>query len=94
MLIIPNSVIGVDSYELIRASKKIGITKTVVLIDNWDNLSSKTAFIENPDYLGVWGTQSVGFAKDIHQMTNDKIRIMGTPRFDVYTEYLKKNQIR
>jgi hypothetical protein len=83
LLMMPNSVIGVDSYELMRACNKIGFTKTLILVDNWDNLSSKSAFIKNPDYLGVWGKQSVDFASRFHEMLPDKVRVIGTPRFGV-----------
>ena len=90
LLIIPNSIVGHSSYEFIRASKKIGSPKILVLVDNWDNLSSKSAFIINPDYLGVWGKQSVDFAKCFHEIPCGRIRIIGTPRFGVYSKY-KKN---
>jgi hypothetical protein len=89
LLIIPNSVVGVESYELMRACYRSGFTKVLLLIDNWDNLSSKSAFIKNPDYLGVWGQQSAEFATCFHDIPAENVRVIGTPRFGVYQDYKK-----
>lgn len=58
--------------------------KTMLVIDNWDNLSSKTVLFLRPDYMSVWGEQSVEHAVDIHQMKREQIFTLGTPRFDQY----------
>ena len=31
--------------------------KSYFLIDNWDNLSSKSILINQPDYISVWGSR-------------------------------------
>ena len=58
--------------------------KTLLIIDNWDNLSSKSVLYELPKYLSVWGQQSMEHAIDIHGMRKENIFTLGTPRFDGY----------
>jgi hypothetical protein len=58
--------------------------KTMFLVDNWDNLSSKSIFPRDPEYLGVWGAQSRDHAKDIHGISADRVFLLGTPRFETY----------
>jgi hypothetical protein len=59
---------------------------TLCLIDNWDNLSSKTVFWKKPDHLGVWGPQAQSLAHTIHGFVPDQVHLIGTPRFDSYFE--------
>ena len=44
-------------FDLVRICEN-SKTKTYFIIDNWDNLSSKTVFIKKPDFIGVWGKQN------------------------------------
>jgi hypothetical protein len=90
LAIIPSSIVDAKTYELLRASSRLGIGKILLLIDNWDNLSSKSAFIKKPDYIGVMGQQSIGFAVDIHEIDRGRVTLMGTPRFEVYKEYFRQ----
>src|SRR5918994_2987026 len=55
---------GTDNLviDAIRSAKALGIT-SLVLVYNWDNLSSKGTFPVEPDYLGVVGPQSVKHAE-------------------------------
>jgi hypothetical protein len=72
--------VGNDVIRIAKARKM----KTLFLIDNWDNLSSKSLFWEKPDFLGVWGEQSKRHAIDIHGFDADAVVKIGTPRFDKY----------
>ena len=90
LIIYPSSAFETLGDEIIRAAKKNGRAKTLYLIDNWDNLSSKSIFPENPDYLGVWGPQSLKQAIQIHGMAEKNIHILGTPRYEVYYDYAKR----
>ena len=40
-----------QKYQLFVKNKY----KSYFLIDNWDNLSSKSILINQPDYISVWG---------------------------------------
>ncbi|MBN1293313.1 MAG: hypothetical protein JXB48_15850 [Candidatus Latescibacteria bacterium] len=83
LLVFPSSAYDPIGNDLIRIGVSQGI-KTLFLIDNWDNLSSKSLFWIRPDYLGVWGEQSKKHAREIHGFDDRKIFTLGTPRFDAY----------
>jgi hypothetical protein len=88
LIIIPSMAVDFESYEWTRASAQGKIGKILLLIDNWDNLSSKSAFVRAPDFMGVMGSQSYSFGIAFHRMSPDSISIIGTPRFEVYRKYL------
>jgi hypothetical protein len=57
---------------------------TLFLIDNWDNLSSKSLFWTWPDHVGVWGPQSRHHAEEIQGFAPERVHEVGTPRFESY----------
>lgn len=83
IILFPSSAYNPISNDIIEigAKKKI---KTVFLIDNWDNLSSKTVFLKKPDFITVWGRQSLEHAVKIHGFKEKQVIMIGTPRFDIY----------
>jgi hypothetical protein len=68
------------------AARRLGLELNVVL-ENWDNMSSKAVFNHFPDKVGVWGMQSLLFAKRIHNLPPEKVFLVGNPR----VEWLKVN---
>ena len=50
--------------------------KSYFLIDNWDNLSSKSILINQPDYISVWGKQTANHAKKIQGISSKKYLLM------------------
>jgi hypothetical protein len=76
---------GIDHFvtDALRSARELGIP-SLVLVYNWDNLSSKGAFAVKPDYLAVWGEQSVEHAVRIHGFDRRRVRILGVPTFDSY----------
>ena len=66
-------------YEVPIVAKKLKLPWHLI-IDNWDNLSSKSVFWENPDHIYVWGSQHEDFAKSIHGIESGQITKIGTPR--------------
>lgn len=58
------------------------------LIDNWDNLSSKSILWAQPDHLAVWGPQSRDHARTIHGIDGTRVTTVGTARFDAYERAL------
>jgi hypothetical protein len=76
---------GTDNLviDAIRSAKALGIT-SLVLVYNWDNLSSKGTFPVEPDYLGVVGPQSVKHAESIHRIPAERVRVLGGPYIDHY----------
>lgn len=83
VIVFPSAAFDPTSVELTKLGKQLGAS-TLCLIDNWDNLSSKTVFWEKPDYLGVWGEQSREQAVEIHGFAQENVHLVGTPRFDPY----------
>jgi hypothetical protein len=69
-------------------------TKTLVHIENWDNLSSKTSWGKRPDYLTVMGSQSKEHAIRIHSFNQEKVIVVGGCRFKFFQhENVLKNKI-
>ena len=78
-----------EFIKLVKISKFLK-SKILFLVDNWDNISSKTIFIEKPDAISVWGDQTVKHANLIQKINKKKIFKLGSPKFDNYIQ-LKKN---
>lgn len=83
LILFPSSAYDPDGNDVARIGKLYGVP-TLFLIDNWDNLSSKSIFWAFPDHLGVWGQQSKEQAMRIHGFSPDRVTPLGTPRFDNY----------
>jgi hypothetical protein len=83
VVLFPSSAYDPVGIDVVRVCKKLHIP-SLFLVDNWDNLSSKSIMWVKPDYLGVWGEQSVEHATRIQNLKKDRISIIGTPRFDEY----------
>ncbi len=80
-----------EGTDLVRIGRKHNIL-TLFLIDNWDNLSSKTVMLERPDFITVWGQQNLEHAKRIHGFSENQVFLIGTPRFDEYFRQRKVKQ--
>jgi hypothetical protein len=93
IIISPISGLEISTFILpsICREKKI---KSLFLVDNWDNISSKSLFFKKPDLLGVWGEQSKNHAIQIQKFEKKKVFNIGTPRFDIYFNKItnKKNK--
>jgi hypothetical protein len=83
IVLFPSSAYDPVGNDVARIAKEMKIP-SVFLIDNWDNLSSKSIFWAPPKYLGVWSEQHVEHAKKIHKIPKEQVFPIGTPRFDHY----------
>jgi hypothetical protein len=83
LIVAPSSAFDPECNDLIKLAEASG-TRTLFLIDNWDNLSSKSVMYLKPDHLGVWGEQSAQHAIRIQDFDPAQITLIGTPRFDEY----------
>ena len=83
IVLFPSSAYDPAGNDVARICKRLNI-KSVYLIDNWDNLSSKSVFWARPDFLGVWSEQHKEHAIRIHDFESTKVCPIGTPRFDDY----------
>ena len=82
-LFIPCNAIDEIITDYLSSAKKLHL-KTLIAIDNWDNLTSKSVFVEKPDYLTVMGERCIEHAVDIHSIERSKVLPFGLPRFDAY----------
>jgi len=85
VILMPSAAYDADGIDAARIGEKIGVP-VVFLIDNWDNLSSKSILWSKPSHLGVWGEQSVEHAVTIQGFKKEQVTCIGTPRFDKYFE--------
>jgi hypothetical protein len=76
--------------DYIAEARQIGL-KSLVAIDNWDNLTSKSVYVVQPDYLSVMGSKCIEHAKNIHEIPRESVLTFGLPRFDAYRKYLRSN---
>lgn len=83
MLIFPSSAFDPVGPDVVRIAKSLGIP-SFFLVDNWDNLSSKSILWEKPDWTGVWAEQSRQHAIGIQGLSPERVRVIGTPRFESY----------
>lgn len=83
LVIFPITGVEATGAELISLSRQYGF-QTLFLINGWDNLSSKGIFPLLPDYLGVWGPQSLLDAVYIQGMPFSRTVLMGCARYEDY----------
>jgi hypothetical protein len=82
-LFIPCNAIDEIITDYLSSAKKLRL-KTLIAIDNWDNLTSKSVFVEKPDFLTVMGESCIEHAVDIHSIERSQVLPFGLPRFDTY----------
>jgi hypothetical protein len=80
IIIAPSAGTDAVVVDAIRSARELGI-ETLVLVNGWDNVASKTGFSTRPDYMGVWGEQSVDHAVRYHRMPRENVFPMGVPTF-------------
>ena len=83
IVLYPNSGENIPQLCLQKLTKKFN-TKFFLLVDNWDNLSSKSALTQDNNFYGVWGQQSKEHAIRIQGIKKNKVFNIGTPRFEKY----------
>ncbi len=88
IVLYPTNAMEPLAFDLINICKKLKII-SFYLIDNWDNLTSKTIFWKKPDYIGVWGYQTALHAVQVQHFYAKQIFIIGSARFSNY----KKNAL-
>jgi len=79
---------GTDALvsDVIREAAALDVP-SLALINGWDNVSSKMTFATPPDFMGVWGDQSVDQAVRIHGLSRDHVAALGVPTFERYFSF-------
>lgn len=62
--------------------------KTLIAVDNWDNLTSKSTYPVLPSVMTVMGRRDVMYAELVHRLDPRRVAPIGLPRFDVYRRAL------
>jgi hypothetical protein len=75
-------------FELIKTMKSAK-TKSILCIENWDNLTSKRYMIYQADKILVLGQSSVELARNIQGIQKEKVIAAGLPRFNPYRSIQK-----
>jgi len=65
-----------------------------LIIDNWDNLSSKSILWEKPGLLGVWGPEMEIDATQLHDIEHARIVHLGSSRLDLEDSQSSLNWIK
>ncbi len=83
------------SYEVFYSSfareKSIVKSLEICLVDNWDNLCSKSTFLIKPYKVGVYSQQAKNYCDRIQGLDEKSVFIWGSPRYDLYQSSNKKN---
>ena len=92
-LIMPSaSAHGIINDCLVGANLR-GI-KTLIAIDNWDQLTGKSTYPTKPDYFTVMGNRCVEHALNIHGCNIEQVLPYGLPRFDIYRKLKHTCQLK
>lgn len=83
LIIYPTHCFEPESITLCKVAEAIN-KKTLFLIDNWDNISSKTVFFKKPNAITVWGMQARKAALKLQSMKNSQVHHLGNPKFAQY----------
>jgi hypothetical protein len=79
----PVSVFDYDAIDLLEITKELSIP-TLFIADNWDNVSSKTVYIDKPTHFAVIGEQSKNHAIAIQGFSSKDVSAIGSARFSRY----------
>lgn len=83
VIIHPSVLAGVFINDLVVASGARGIP-LVVIMNSWDNPSTKRAIVGRPDWLLVWGPQTRSHAVEYVGMPAERVVCFGAAQFDLY----------
>ena len=76
---------GLYLNDLVEIAGRRGIPLAVIM-NSWDNPSTKRAMVGNPDWLLVWGEQTQSHAMELAGMARDRVIRFGAAQFEVYRE--------
>lgn len=94
LIIFPTGSMMAHDQIISNTAKKSGID-TFYLMDNWDNISSKSVFWSLPTFVGTWGPQSTKHALEIQGFKPNQIIQIGSARFSNYPDpdkFMKSSQ--
>lgn len=66
--------------EIVKESLNLSGATWIMIVENWDNISSKLDTNRNPPYLGVWSPQTARHANKLYGFPMERIQIIGSAR--------------
>jgi hypothetical protein len=72
--------------DLLRAAKRLGIPTGICVI-SWDNLTTKGAIHEMPDFVTVWNEGQKREAIEIHAVPPERVIVTGAVSFDHWFDW-------
>jgi len=81
----PTILAGYFINDLVLASAELGIP-CVLLMNSWDNPSSKAVLSAEPTRLVVWGEQTKRHAIEFMKLPEERIACLGAAQFGVYRQ--------
>jgi len=88
LIIHPCVLEGLFINDLLQITKLEKIP-SVVIMNSWDNPSTKSAMIGQPDWLLVWGEQTKNHSIQFCKMPKSKVVKFGAAQFEIYTKTSK-----
>lgn len=85
VIIHPTVLAGVFINDLVLASRKRDIP-LILIMNSWDNPSTKRAMTGRPDWLLVWGPQTQNHAVRFMGMPRERTLCFGAAQFDLYRD--------
>jgi hypothetical protein len=89
LVIIHSSSNEVFAPIIINSLRKSG-TKTLMTIENWDNLTSKQVLFERPNYVSVMGPMDHKHAMRIHGFKEYEVFPIGLPKFEFLRHFKRE----
>ena len=85
LVIHPSVMEGVYINDLVEELPRRNVP-LIVVMNSWDNPSTKRAMIGHPDWLLVWGEQTAQHAVTYAGMPADRVVRFGAAQFDIYRD--------
>ena len=86
-LVILHSCMMEPYLPIILNSIKDTNTKSLMVLENWDNLTSKQVLFINPDHVGVMGEVDKKNVIEIHNFSQEEVHNIGLPKFDILGKF-------
>ena len=83
LLLSPVVHFGSAQADLVASAKRLRIPVGMLLF-SWDNLSTKGRLHRTPDWMFVWNERQRAEAAALHGFPEDRVVVVGAPRFDSF----------
>ena len=83
LLLSPVVHFGSAQADLVASARRLGIPVGMLLF-SWDNLSTKGRLHRPPDWMFVWNDRQRTEAAQLHGFPQDRVVVVGAPRFDSF----------